>query len=133
MWTWIAGIAVSLLVIWGSLVLLLWWAKPGELSLKEALRILPDTLRLLRDLTRDAELPRSARVKLVLLWIYLAIPFDPIPDFIPVLGYADEAILVVWVLRSIVNGAGPGVLERHWKGSREGLAALSSVVVAKRR
>ena len=66
---------------------------PGGL-LREALRILPDALRLIRRLAADNTLPGGVRVRLALLLAYLAIPFDVIPDFIPVLGYADDAIIV---------------------------------------
>jgi uncharacterized membrane protein YkvA (DUF1232 family) len=37
--------------------------------------------------------------------VYLAIPFDPIPDFIPIRGYVDDAIVVTAVLRSVVRRA----------------------------
>ncbi|MFL5260789.1 MAG: YkvA family protein, partial [Anaeromyxobacteraceae bacterium] len=52
-------------------------------------------------------------------------PFDLIPDFIPVLGYADDAILAVLVLRSVVRRAGPAAIRRNWPGSEDGLAALA--------
>jgi len=55
---------------------------------------------------------------------YLALPFDLVPDVIPVLGWADDAIVVALVLRSVVRRAGPEALARHWPGSPEGLAAL---------
>jgi uncharacterized membrane protein YkvA (DUF1232 family) len=51
-------------------------------------------------------------------------PFDLIPDFIPVIGYADDAILVCAVLRSVVRRAGPEAIRRHWPGTEAGLAAL---------
>jgi uncharacterized membrane protein YkvA (DUF1232 family) len=60
----------------------------------------------------------------VLLLGYLALPFDLIPDFVPVLGYADDAIIVALVLRSATRSAGPDALAKHWPGTPEGLAAL---------
>jgi uncharacterized membrane protein YkvA (DUF1232 family) len=63
-----------------------------------------------------------------LLLAYLASPIDLVPDFVPVLGYADDAIVVAAVLRSVVRAAGPQVLESHWPGSPEGLAALRRLV-----
>lgn len=62
-----------------------------------------------------------------LLLAYLALPVDLVPDFIPVLGYADDAIVVVLVLRSVVRRAGPDAVARHWPGTAEGLAALRQV------
>lgn len=64
------------------------------------------------------------RLRLWLLLAYLAMPIDLIPDFIPVLGYADDAILVAFVLRSVIRRAGPEAVARHWPGSEEGLRAV---------
>jgi uncharacterized membrane protein YkvA (DUF1232 family) len=61
------------------------------------------------------------------LWLllgYLALPIDLVPDFIPVIGYADDAVIVVLALRSVTRRAGPEALERHWPGTPEGLAAI---------
>ena len=70
-------------------------------------------------------MPRAARVRLSLLLAYLAIPFDLVPDFVPLLGYADDAILVSLVLRSVVRRAGAPLVRRHWPGTDDGLAALA--------
>lgn len=118
------SLMISLLVTWAVLVLALLVAKPRGSLLTEAIRLLPDTLRLLRALATDASLPRSIRVRLWLLFVYLAIPFDIIPDFIPVVGYADDAILVCLTLRSVVRRAGPQAVRRHWSGTEDGLQAL---------
>jgi len=77
-------------------------------------------LRLLRRLAGDRSLPRGVRVRLWLLLAYLAIPID----VIPVLGYADDAIIVTAVLRSVVRRAGLEALHRHWPGTDDGLAAV---------
>jgi uncharacterized membrane protein YkvA (DUF1232 family) len=60
------------------------------------------------------------RVRLWLLFAYLAMPFDLVPDFIPVVGYADDAILVVIVLHPVVRRAGRDAVRRHWSGTTEG-------------
>ena len=103
---------------------MLWLSRPKGAFLSEALRLLPDTLRLLHGLARDQTLPRGVRVRLWLLGAYLALPFDLVPDFIPVIGYADDAILVAITLRSVVRRAGADAVKRHWRGSPDGLAAL---------
>jgi uncharacterized membrane protein YkvA (DUF1232 family) len=56
--------------------------------------------------------------------VYLALPIDLIPDFIPVIGYADDAILVAVVLRSVVHHAGEGAIRRNWTGAEEDLVIL---------
>jgi uncharacterized membrane protein YkvA (DUF1232 family) len=86
------------------------------------LRLLPD---LLRRLAADSDVPRGARVQLALLLGYLATPFDLVPDFVPVLGYADDAIVVNLVLRSVVRRAGAPLVRRHWPGTDDGLAVLA--------
>jgi uncharacterized membrane protein YkvA (DUF1232 family) len=109
------------LVLLGTLVAL----RPKGNLLKETLRLLPDLVRLLRRLAGDRSVPRATRARLWLLLAYLAIPIDLVPDFVPVLGYADDAIIVSLVLRSVVRRAGPHVIRRHWPGTADGLAALS--------
>jgi uncharacterized membrane protein YkvA (DUF1232 family) len=88
------------------------------------LRLLPDLLRLLRRLAGDVDLPLGVRIRLWLLLAYLVVPIDLIPDFIPVVGYADDAIIVALALRSVARRAGPQALERHWPGTPGGLAAV---------
>lgn len=123
-WQALLGVGASLLAVWLSLVVLLLLARPRSGALGEVLRLLPDTLRLLRRLAVDPEVPRAARVLLWLLFAYLAMPIDLIPDFIPVIGYADDAIIACLVLRSVVRRAGSDALKRNWLGSDQGLAAL---------
>ena len=79
---------------------------------------------LVRRLAGDASLPRSTRVTLALLAGYLVFPIDVVPDFIPVLGYADDAIVVALALRRVVRAAGPEAIERHWRGSDAGMAVV---------
>jgi uncharacterized membrane protein YkvA (DUF1232 family) len=123
-WDLAIGLAGALVLAWLALVIALVVVRPRGGLLREALRILPDALRLIRRLAADKTLPRGVRVRLVLLMIYLAIPFDPIPDFIPVLGYADDAIIVTAVLRSVVRRAGIDAVRAHWPGSEDGFTAL---------
>ena len=123
-WRALVGIGVALLVAWGTLLVFLVLARPKGSLLREALRLLPDTLRLLRRLATDRTLPRGIRVRLWLLFGYLAVPVDIIPDFIPIIGYADDAIIVCWVLRSVVRRAGAEAIRRHWPGTEDGLRAL---------
>ena len=123
-WDIVIAVVVGLVVVWLLLVGTLWVAKPGELQLKDALRLLPDLIGLLRRLAADRTLPRGVRVRLWLLLGYLVLPVDLVPDFIPVLGYADDAVVVALALRSVVRRAGPDAIERHWRGSPDGLAVV---------
>jgi uncharacterized membrane protein YkvA (DUF1232 family) len=122
--TLVVSIATAVALAYLSLLAALLVARPKGNLLGEAMRLLPDLLRLLWRLAGDAKVPRAARVRLALLLGYLAIPFDLVPDFVPVLGYADDAIIVTLVLRSVVRHAGAPMVRRHWPGTDDGLAAL---------
>jgi uncharacterized membrane protein YkvA (DUF1232 family) len=123
-WRIVLGVAVGLASAWLLLVVFLAVARPRTGVLQEALRLLPDTVRLLRRLAVDRNLPRSVRVRLWLLFAYLAMPIDVIPDFVPIVGYLDDAILVSLALRFVVQHAGGDAVRRHWPGTADGLAAL---------
>jgi uncharacterized membrane protein YkvA (DUF1232 family) len=123
-WRVLLGVLAALAVAWAVLAVFLLIAKPRGSLAKEAVRLLPDTFRLLRRLAADRTLPRGVRIRLWVGFAYLAFPFDPIPDFLPVIGYADDAIVVALILRSVVRRAGPDALRRHWPGTEDGLAVL---------
>lgn len=127
-WVAIAGTcAGSLLLVWVTMLVILWRAKPDDMTVRNAARLVPDLLRLIKRLAGDTTLPRGIRVRLVLLLGYLAMPIDLVPDFIPVLGYADDVVVVALVLRSVVRTAGPEALERHWPGTPEGLQVVRTL------
>ena len=121
------GVVAGLVLAWLVLAVALIIVGPRSGLLREALRLLPDLLRLLPRLAADQSLPRGPRVGLVLLLAYLALPFDLVPDFIPVLGYADDAIIVAAVLRWVVRRAGIDVVRRHWPGTEDGFAVLCRI------
>lgn len=114
------GVAVALAATYLLLLAVLLVSRPKGGLLQEAVRLLPDTLRLLHRLARDRTLPRGVRVRLWLLLVYLASPIDLVPDFLPVVGYADDVVVVVLTLRSVVRHAGPDALGRHWPGTPDG-------------
>lgn len=123
-WDLALGAAAALMLAWLLLVGALVVARPRGGLLREAMRILPDVLRLLRRLAADPGLPRGVRIRLWLLLAYLALPIDLVPDFIPVLGYADDAIIATAVLRGVVRRAGIDAVRAHWPGTAGGFAAL---------
>lgn len=100
----------------------------NEISLRAAMRLLPDLPRLVRRVAADSTLPRGVRLRLVLLLVYLASPIDLVPDFVPVLGYADDAVVVALVLRSVARHAGLRRLARHWPGAPQGLRLVQRLV-----
>lgn len=124
---WLVALASAVggvVLLWVALVVALWTHRPDAIGAREALRLLPDLIRMLRRIAADPGVPRGVRVRLWLLLGYLLMPIDLVPDFIPVIGYADDAVIVALALRSVTRHAGPDALERHWPGTPEGLAAL---------
>ena len=123
-WLTVLGVAAGVVLLWVGLVVALWLTRPDEVRLREALRLLPDLLRLLRRLATDPDLPRGVRVRIWLLLAYLASPIDLVPDFVPIIGYADDALVVMLTLRSVARAAGVEGLRARWPGSDDGFAAL---------
>ena len=126
-WQLLFSAGAGLLLLWLTLIGMLWLSnrrRHDQTTLSDALRLLPDVLRLLRRLTADPATPTGMRVRLFLLLGYLLTPIDLIPDFIPVLGYADDAIIIAIALRAIVRASGPDALAKHWPGTPDGLATL---------
>ena len=123
----VLGLICGLVVLWLILVLVLWIEQrrhPGRASLVDLLRLAPDVVRLLRRLATDRTLSVGVRIWLGVLLVYLISPIDLIPDFIPVLGYADDALVVAVALRFATRWAGRDAVERHWPGTPAGLSAI---------
>lgn len=118
------GAGSTVLVCWLVLIGGLARSRPASGVVREAVRLLPDTLRLVTALARDRRLPRGVRIRLWLLLGYLASPIDLVPDFIPVIGYADDVVVTGWALRSVIRRAGVDAIRRHWRGTPTGLAVL---------
>jgi uncharacterized membrane protein YkvA (DUF1232 family) len=90
-------------------------------------RFVPDCVMLVRRLLGDPRVPRRSRLMLVALLGYLVCPIDLIPDFIPVAGQFDDAVLLALVLHHLVRISGPEVVRDHWPGSARGLAVVLAV------
>jgi len=84
----------------------------------------PDCIVLFKRMLGDSRLPRRYRAIVVAMVVYLALPFDLIPDFIPVAGQFDDAIVVVLTLRAILRGGGLEMIEEHWPGPRSSLSFI---------
>jgi uncharacterized membrane protein YkvA (DUF1232 family) len=117
-------LAAVLLLTWLVFLVALVLMRPRGVDLAETRRLVPDVIRLVRELAKDRSLGRGDHLKLLLLVAYLASPLDLVPDFVPVLGYADDVIIVAAVLRSVFRHAGPASLEQHWRGTPQGLSVV---------
>jgi uncharacterized membrane protein YkvA (DUF1232 family) len=121
------GASVALVAVWLLLLVVLAIRRPETGVIREALRLVPDILRLLRGLSKDPTVERGVRVRLAIVLFYLALPLDLVPDFIPLLGYADDVIVVTIGLRLVVRHAGVDKVREHWSGTADGLAVMGSL------
>jgi uncharacterized membrane protein YkvA (DUF1232 family) len=91
-------------------------------------RFVPDCVVLAKRLLGDSRVPRRSKVALVFALGYLVCPIDLVPDFIPVAGQLDDAVVVALVLRHLVRAAGPEIVRDHWPGSQRSLQVVLAVV-----
>jgi uncharacterized membrane protein YkvA (DUF1232 family) len=114
------GVVVA---VWA--VFVVWLVAVGRRSDARALaRFVPDCIVLVTRLVRDPRVPRRRKLLLVGLAAYLALPFDLVPDFIPVAGQLDDAILVWLLLRHFVRAGGEPLIRELWPGPERSLALV---------
>lgn len=85
------------------------------------LRAFPDIARLVVRLAADPVLPKTAKVALGAVAVYLASPVDLLPDFIPFLGYVDDLLLAAIVLDGVLNYVDRDLLLEYWPGTPQTL------------
>lgn len=102
-----------------------WLAISGRReSMRAVAGLVPDFVVLFRRLLGDQRVPRSSKLLLAAVVPYLAMPFDLVPDFIPVAGYLDDAIIVAFVLRRVLRGVDAELVREHWPGPDRSLRAV---------
>ena len=122
-WAWLlAGLGVVLLVWAGFVVWLLAAGRRGEA--RALATFIPDCILLVSRLARDPRVPRRRKLLLLALVAYLALPFDLVPDFIPVAGQLDDANVVALVLRHLVRAGGEPLIRELWPGPEQSLALI---------
>jgi uncharacterized membrane protein YkvA (DUF1232 family) len=117
------GVAAGVVVAYAGFVLVLLVLGRRD-DARAVARFVPDCVVLFRRLLADPRVRRRDKVLLAALVPYLLLPFDLIPDFIPVAGQLDDAVLVALVLRRVLQGAGREVVEEHWPGPRASLTLV---------
>lgn len=121
----VAGLAVGLVLLWSAVLVAALALGADRATLRAAARLVPDTLVLVRRLSADRSLGRGVRWRLLALLAYLAFPLDLVPDVLPVIGYADDAVVIALVLRSVVRRVGAEAVRSRWPGSTDGLRLLA--------
>ena len=121
LWPW--GLLLGLVALYLLLILAL--ALAGRREAARAIAgLVPDCAVMFGRLARDPETPRAPKVALILLAAYLASPIDLIPDFIPVAGQLDDAVLVALALGWLVRSRGEEAIREAWPGPDSSLRAL---------
>lgn len=124
----VLGVLAGLAITWIVLIALLFLLRPRDVRLTDLLRVVPDVLRLCRDLLADRGTPVSVRLAIGGLLVWLISPIDLIPEFIPVLGPLDDIVVAVLVLRYVRRRLGTDQLRARWRGTSEGFALLQGVM-----
>jgi len=127
----LGAIVLGLVAAWLTLLLVLWLIRPRGVGARELARLVPDILRLVRDLVTDPSAPRGVRIALVILLVWLISPIDLVPEFIPVLGPLDDVIVAIVILRYVRRRLGEEELRRRWRGTDDGWALVERVLAGR--
>jgi uncharacterized membrane protein YkvA (DUF1232 family) len=100
--------------------------------LTDAILMLPNLIKLVGRLLRDPRVPRRSKLVLGAAAAYVASPIDLIPEFIPVIGWADDVLVLMFAIDSLMDRAGTGVVEEHWDGPGDLLSMIREVVAVAR-
>jgi uncharacterized membrane protein YkvA (DUF1232 family) len=122
-WQWLLISFGVILVIYASF--LAWLVIRGRREDARAFAtFIPDCIVLVTRLARDPHVPRRRKLLLIALVAYLSLPFDLVPDFIPVAGQLDDAIIVALVLGHFVRAGGEPTIRELWPGPEQSLALI---------
>lgn len=121
----LVGLGIAL-ILYAMLVLGLMIAGK-RVAAKELATLIPNLLLLFKDLMKDPRVPRSAKVWLLIGALWLASPIDLLPEFLPVIGPLDDAIVAALILRHLARRAGTEVIRTHWRGDPRTLERVLSI------
>lgn len=109
-------VVIAVMVVLYAVAVLLLILAGRRVAAKELALLVPNLLLLFKDLLRDPAVPRGPKVLLWIGIVWIASPIDLLPEFIPVLGPLDDAVVAALVLRFLVRRAGEDVVRAHWRG-----------------
>jgi uncharacterized membrane protein YkvA (DUF1232 family) len=119
-WMWLIVAFAVLALVWLVLVAALLLVGRRE-EARALATFIPDCIVLVSRLLRDERVPRRRKLLLVAVAAYLALPFDLIPDFIPIAGQLDDVLVVAFVLRRFLRSGGEPLVREHWPGPEQSL------------
>jgi uncharacterized membrane protein YkvA (DUF1232 family) len=113
--SWLLLALSVLVVVYGALIAAIVIGS-RQWDLRMIARLVPHCAVLFKRLLSDPRVSTGWKVASVLALVYLAFPFDLVPDFIPVVGQLDDAVVIALVLRGLLRSAGPRLMREHWPG-----------------
>lgn len=120
---WLLLVAACVLVIYAALAIALTVAGRWQAA-RDVAAFISDCVVLLRRLLGDPRVPRRHKLLLGALVGYLVLPIDLVPDFIPVAGHIDDAVVVALALRVLLRASDADLLREHWPGPESSLAVV---------
>ena len=98
----------------------------------DAVTMVPNLVKLIGRLVKDPRVPRRSKIALGLAAAYVVSPIDLIPEVVPVLGWADDLLLMMLAIDSLIERAGADLVEEHWDGPVDLLGLVREVIAASR-
>ena len=96
--------------------------------LTEVITVVPNLVKLTGRLLGDKRVPLRAKMVIGAAAVYVASPVDLIPEFVPVIGWADDILVVMFALDNLISRAGPDVVTEHWDGPGDILSLIQDVM-----
>ncbi len=100
----------------------------GRKLIADAVFMMPNIVKLVGRLLKDPRVPRRAKITLGLAAAYVASPIDLIPEIVPIIGWADDVLILMFALDSLIERAGEEVVLEHWDGPGDLLSLVRDVV-----
>ncbi len=94
----------------------------------EVITVVPNIVKLIGRLLGDSRVPLRAKLTIGAAAAYAASPIDLIPEFVPVVGWADDILVLMFALDNLINRAGPEVVAEHWDGPGDILSLVQDVM-----
>jgi uncharacterized membrane protein YkvA (DUF1232 family) len=124
----VIGLVVTFALLWVVTIIAAAVIRPRGVSWKDTALLAPDVVVLLERLARDHRLPRRRRACVWALIAWMISPIDLMPDVIPVIGSADDVVLMYLVIRHLARTQGGAIFKEHWPGDAAALDLLMRLV-----
>jgi uncharacterized membrane protein YkvA (DUF1232 family) len=95
---------------------------------KDAVLLVPNFAKLVARLLADPRVPRRSKIALGMAAAYVVSPIDLLPEFIPVIGWLDDLLILTYVLDRVIERAGAELVEEHWDGPGDLLGLIRDVL-----